>query len=288
MLASSGKNEGFFRWVGVMNGYAAMRPKELGAEDYAAWLEKFKPKKTTDDCYTPPEVYNAVLDWAVEEYALHGRRVLRPFVPDGDFTALKYRAGDVVVDNPPFSMLTKIRRWYDSKGIDYLLFAPALTLFTCDAPCSIVVSESITYANGAVVNTSFITSLDDSKIRTAPALKTAIRLAVKGIEDYRKLPKYIYPANAVTAAQLGKVASVQLSIPREQVSGKIDRLDCQLAKGKGLFGGGYLISDGAAAEIKAAEIKAAEVAVVWELSADERVIIEGLNSGNGGQTHSLF
>lgn len=281
-----------------MNGYAAMRPEELSAEDYAAWLEKFKPKKTTDDCYTPPDVYQAVLDWAVEEYALQGRRVLRPFVPDGDFTALEYRAGDVVIDNPPFSMLTKIRRWYDSKGIDYLLFAPALTLFDCDAPCSIVVSESITYANSAVVNTSFITNLDDSKIRTAPALKTAIRLAVKGLEDYRKLPKYIYPANAVTAAQMGKVASVQLSIPREQVSGKLNRLDCQQAKGKKFFGGGYLLSDGAAAEVKAAEVKAAEVeaaeveaaevAVVWELSADERVIIEGLNSGNGGQTQSLF
>ena len=276
-----------------MNGYAAMRPEELSSEDYAAWLEKFKPKKTTDDCYTPPEVYQAVLDWAVEEYALQGRRVLRPFVPDGDFTALEYRAGDVVVDNPPFSMLTKIRRWYDSKGIDYLLFAPALTLFGCDAPCSIVVSESITYANSAVVHTSFITNLDDSKIRTAPALKTAIRLAVKGLKDSRKLPKYIYPANAVTAAQMGKVASVHLSIPRAQVSEKLNRLDCQQVQGKTLFGGGYLLSDGAAAEIKAAEIKAAEIkaaeaAVVWELSADERVIIEGLNSGNGGQTQSLF
>ena len=286
-----------------MNGYAAMRPEELSADDYAAWLDKFKPKKTTDDCYTPPAVYKAVLDWAATEYALQGRRVLRPFVPDGDFTALEYRAGDVVLDNPPFSMLAKIRRWYDSKGIDYLLFAPALTLFNCDAPCSIVVHESITYENGAVVNTSFITSLDDSKIRTAPALKTAIRLAVKGLEDSCKLPKYIYPASAVTAAQMGKVASVQLSIPREQVSGKLNRLDCQQAKGKTFFGGGYLLSDGAAAEvkaagiravqikaaeIKAAEIKAAEIAVVWELSADERVIIEGLNSGNGGQTQSLF
>lgn len=276
-----------------MNGYAAMRPEELSAEDYAAWLEKFKPKKTTDDCYTPPAVYKAVLDWATTEYALQSRRVLRPFVPDGDFTALEYRSGDVVIDNPPFSMLTKIRRWYDSKGIDYLLFAPALTLFDCDAPCSIVVSESITYANGAVVNTSFITNLDDSKIRTAPDLKTAIRLAVKGLKDSRKLPKYIYPANAVTAAQIGKVASVHLSIPRAQVSKKFGRLDCQKAQGKGLFGGGYLLADGAAAEIKAAEIKAAEIkaaaaAVVWGLSADERLIIEVLNSGNGGQTHSLF
>ena len=81
---------------------------------------------------------------------------------------------------------------------------------------------------------------------------------------------------------------MHLSIPRAQVSEQLSRLDCQKVQGKTLFGGGYLLSDGAAAEIKAAEIKAAEAAVVWELSAGERAIIEALNSGNGGQTHSLF
>ena len=29
-------------------------------QDYDAFVEKFKPKKTTDDCYTPPLVYDAV------------------------------------------------------------------------------------------------------------------------------------------------------------------------------------------------------------------------------------
>lgn len=24
-------------------------------DDYGAFVEKFKPKKTTDDCYTPPQ-----------------------------------------------------------------------------------------------------------------------------------------------------------------------------------------------------------------------------------------
>ncbi len=30
--------------------------KKIKHEDYDAFVEKFKPKKTTDDCYTPPEV----------------------------------------------------------------------------------------------------------------------------------------------------------------------------------------------------------------------------------------
>ena len=37
-------------------------------EDYTAFLKKFEHKKTTDDCYTPPAVYNAVLDWVNEHY----------------------------------------------------------------------------------------------------------------------------------------------------------------------------------------------------------------------------
>ena len=39
-------------------------------EEYAAFVEKFKPKKTTDDCYTPENVYNAVRDWACREYGI--------------------------------------------------------------------------------------------------------------------------------------------------------------------------------------------------------------------------
>lgn len=42
-------------------------------DSYQDFVEKFKPKKTTDDCYTPPDVYEAVRDWAVNRYALHGR-----------------------------------------------------------------------------------------------------------------------------------------------------------------------------------------------------------------------
>ena len=30
-------------------------------DDYDGFVEKFKPKKTTDDCYTPPAVYDYVL-----------------------------------------------------------------------------------------------------------------------------------------------------------------------------------------------------------------------------------
>lgn len=37
------------------------------SEEYKQFVEKFKPKKTTDDCYTPPEVYEAVKQWVLSE-----------------------------------------------------------------------------------------------------------------------------------------------------------------------------------------------------------------------------
>ena len=44
-----------------MDGQTALYDVE--AENYAAFTEKFKPKLTTDDCYTPEPVYEAVADW---------------------------------------------------------------------------------------------------------------------------------------------------------------------------------------------------------------------------------
>jgi hypothetical protein len=44
---------------------------ELADNDqYALFVDKFKPKKTTDDCYTPPEVYETIKGWACEEYGI--------------------------------------------------------------------------------------------------------------------------------------------------------------------------------------------------------------------------
>lgn len=98
-------------------------------EDYEGFVEKFKPKKTTDDCYTPAAVYTAVLDWVRANAAIDGRPIVRPFFPGGDYENFAYPENCVVVDNPPFSIVTKIARFYQSKGIAFFLFAPHLTLF---------------------------------------------------------------------------------------------------------------------------------------------------------------
>lgn len=72
-------------------------------EDYDGFMEKFKPRKTTDDCYTPQPVYDAVLGWLRENADIEGREIVRPFWPGGDYEAYEYPDGCVVIDNPPFS-----------------------------------------------------------------------------------------------------------------------------------------------------------------------------------------
>lgn len=255
-------------------------------ETYEEFVEKFKHKKTTDDCYTPPNVYNAVLEWAVAEYSLKGRPVVRPFYPGGDYEHYDYPENCVVIDNPPFSIVSKICKWYTAHGIDFFLFAPTLTLFGGEYPDKkyVVVDCRITYENSAIVNTSFVTNLGEYKIMTAPDLYEKVKDAnQKNVKTGKKgLPKYRYPKNVISAALLKNLSlrGQSLKIRPEECT-FVQELDGQKAERKAIFGGGFLISDRAAADRAAAERAAAEraaekEAIVWELSEREREIIRNL------------
>ena len=87
------------------------------SEEYQEFLKKFEAKKTTDDCYTPPLVYDAVADYVAVHYGLSKKKFVRPFVPQGDYKSEKYKSDDVVVDNPPFSILAEIIRFYIEHNI---------------------------------------------------------------------------------------------------------------------------------------------------------------------------
>lgn len=95
-------------------------------EDYEGFVEKLKPKKTTDDCFTPPAIYQVVLDYAVARYGIDPEKGIRPFYPGGDYEAEDY-GGLTVVDNPPFSMLSRIIDFYQRNRVPFFLFAPTLT-----------------------------------------------------------------------------------------------------------------------------------------------------------------
>ena len=55
---------------------------------YKDFTDKFKLKLTTDDCYTPPEVYDAVRDWACAEYGIDpASSIVQVFRERADFNA---------------------------------------------------------------------------------------------------------------------------------------------------------------------------------------------------------
>lgn len=85
--------------------------------EYSAFVEKFKPKKTTDDCYTPENIFEAVAAWACKEYGFDPVQIVRPFWPGGDYERFDYPDGCVVLDNPPFSILAEICVFYNEHSL---------------------------------------------------------------------------------------------------------------------------------------------------------------------------
>lgn len=244
-------------------------------EDYDAFVKKFELKKTTDDCYTPAAVYYAVLEWVAEVVDISGREIVRPFWPGGDFENFDYPEGCIVIDNPPFSIISKIARFYMAHGIRFFMFAPHLTLFSSrniEWTC-IVADCTIEYDNKAKVNTGFISNLfGDCRIMTAPTLSKKIDEAQQRYN--LSLPKYQYPDNVVSSALLGKIAKhVEFRVMADECI-QIGKLDTQ--KDARIYGGGFLLSEKKAAEKKAAEKKVAEVRAVWELSDREKKLIKSL------------
>lgn len=60
-----------------------MEAGQDGNEEYNEFLQKFEIQKTTDDCYTPDKVYEAVADWVSKEYKVPRSKMIRPFYPGG-------------------------------------------------------------------------------------------------------------------------------------------------------------------------------------------------------------
>ena len=260
---------------------ARMEAGELDEEDeeYQEFLEKFKNKKTTDDCYTPDIIYNALARWVMDEYNISKKNFERPFYPGGDYKKHIYPKGCVVVDNPPFSILAEILQFYKEKNIKFFLFAPTLTLFSSSSSTALPVGVGITYENGASVNTSFLTNLEPKEIRlrSVPSLYKVLNEANdENLAQTRKeLPKYTYPDNIVTSSAVARFSKygVDFSVKVKE-SESCSAMDEQKEKGKAIYGKGYYIGEKAAAEKAAAE-KAAVLR--WHLSEREKEIIKKLS-----------
>lgn len=244
--------------------------------DYEGFLAKFKENpKTTDECWTPKDVYEAVLKYVGEIYPLEGKQILRPFYPGGDYEHAEYPSDGVVVDNPPFSMFIKICRFYMEHNIPFFIFGPALTISSCckHGATAVVIGRHIKFTNGADVPCNFASNLFGNILAaTAPRLDKLIEACPS--QDVKVgLPKYIYPDNLLSVSDLQIITRGDVTFQVERDSCVLIRRLAYMPKGKPLFGDHFLLSS-AKAKAKAK----AENRIPVPLSPAELDIISKLNS----------
>lgn len=224
--------------------------------DYDSYVAKFNKKDhkmTTDDTYTPQDVYEAVVRYVNSIYPLEGKQILRPFYPGGDYEKAEYPENGVVIDNPPFSIFTKICKFYSRNNIPFFLFGPGMTILSIAKYCSaIVISQSIKYHNGACVATGFATNLlGNTMVTTAQSLD----------EDISKCPSQGKGKSYVKKARPDNiigVGDIQAVARRRDVDFSITRGDASLIdknKGVKLFGKHLWVNDDIAKEIKSIKMQ---------------------------------
>lgn len=226
-------------------------------EEYDNYVEKFKAKKTSDDTFTPDDVYDAVTAYVRRRFNVADDvRFIRPFYPGAsyidDYLAHKdeYAAG-MVVDNPPFSILAQIVDFYRRNGVRFFLFCPYLTCFgyvNRRPDVSLVVNDrSIIYGNGAVVGTSFVHNLDPSVfVENDPDIYDSISDCQS--QRSKKAPRRVIelPRNVLRQSSVGRLFFTPFRLERSEA------IFVRSAGGYDIFGGGLLVSDAAAERLKQA------------------------------------
>ena len=250
----------------------------VDSEEYQEWLEQKQPKKTSDDCYTPANIFETVKAWVLQHYDLGTPEVVRPFFPGGDYQRYEYPDGCVVIDNPPFSILSDICRWYQEHGVRFFLFAPGVSLFSiASGTCHYLpIGVGVVYENKAQICTSFVTNLGEWRIEIAPDLYEVLdKINDDNLRTMTAdLPNYDYPDCVAAPARMNKLAKYGQALRiREGDTSFIRTLDAQRELDKTIFGGGFLLSEKAAAEKAAAEKAAAHR---WTLSERELEIVAQL------------
>lgn len=205
-------------------------------ENYEEFVNKFKPKLTTDDCYTPPKIYSVILDWVKKYYGVN-ERIIRPFNPNDDYKKYDY-SNVVVVDNPPFSLLAEIIDYYLDNNIKFFLFAPGLTCFSylCKnrKVCILPIDVRIAYENGAIVNTAFITNLEDNAIN----INTELYKLIKNCNEDKSRRKIKHSYDYMCIGNCNKLAKQGVDLKIKSFKEFVRKKDDFV-----IFGGGVLLHE---------------------------------------------
>lgn len=229
--------------------------------DYESFIAKFADNpKTTDDCYTPPDIYDAVVKWLGTKIDLTGKQILRPFYPGGDYVMAEYPEDGIVIDNPPFSIFTKIVKFYCTRNVPFFLFGPGLTISSCCRWCTaVIVSEQIRFSNGAMVRCNFASNLfGDAVMYSSPELSKMIKKCPSQNQKVN-LTKYSYPDELCSVNHMQTIAKGDYDFIIHRDECKIVKDLDHHPKASGLFAEHLLLSSGKAAA-KAAAMAVAKAA----------------------------
>ena len=116
-----------------------------------------------DEWYTPQAEYERVLTYVNELFPeTVGAKIVRPFYPGGDYQSVDYTDA-IVVDNPPFSILSKIIRWYQEHDVKFVLFCHGLRGTVANVGYVFFPKNQILYSEGSLP-TCLVTNLSDYTI----------------------------------------------------------------------------------------------------------------------------
>ena len=145
------------------------------------------------------------------------------------------------------------------------------------ADCTLVAcGSSVTYENGAQVNTSFVTNmLGDCLCCSAPELYRALDTAEKQMRPLKNLRKLSFPCNVLRVSSLNTMSKAGIDFRIGKDEGCVVTKACEFKE----FGNSTLLSDKATERKLAAEKLAAEklAAEKLELNARSLELIAKLN-----------
>lgn len=193
--------------------------------DYEAYVAKFRKQdlpKTTDETYTPADVYDCVVNYVDTIFPLEGKVVERPFYPGGDYRNYPYQPNGVVIDNPPFSILRQIEAYYREIGHPFFLFAPGVcsSVYACNSCTVFFIDHNIVFDNGAKINVSFVGNLTPQwGVVCASSLSRAIEAATSQQPPPPKLKAYALPDNMFNFSEIAALAALDddTAIPSAEV-----------------------------------------------------------------------
>lgn len=243
---------------------------------------------STDECYTPPAVYDTVLDYAVDRYNLQGKHLVRPFIPGGDYQKYVYDKNDVVIDNPPFSMTTKITNWYIDHNIPFFLFingqyCVSLSRGLHGKATVIVTNANVSFYNKGSekrIKLGFVTNMEPKNVIIRGDATLTNRL--NGLVTKKSFKRFHYPENFLKNNDI--LAALQRNVELKLTTDNClfeDNLDYHKAHHVAVFGGGYLVNDKLYNEFKESLKQDLPNPYCVTLSTREKKLIEKLNTKTG-------